>query len=182
MKENTIVQFVGFETTLEPGAFILLWDEYIAALSGKDVAVTLHQQTDLKSRFKFMSKHIWPAADFQFTFKKGRHSGFPEREARVVQLGGYMPVHIECIHDTDADDLKLMLFVNPGEANMPALKKLKTYRFLNIYEAYYESCVYGNIFEFFVEASNLDELINNIKTLIDHPQIAAFKESLVLND
>ena len=181
MKENTIVQFVGFETTAEPNAFMLLWDEYISAFS-PDVSVTLHQQAGLKGRFKFMSKHIWPVADFQFTFKKGRHLGFAEKEARVVQLGGYMPVHIECIRDTDAGDLKLMLFLNHGEAGIALLKKLKMYRYLNIYEAYYESCIYADILEFFVEESSLDDLISNIKTIVDHPQIATFKESLVLND
>ena len=183
MKKDTIIQFVGFETNLGLDEFIIQWEQYAKNFSSKNVEVTLHHQAGTKNRFAYISQHVWPETDFQFTFMKGRHSNhFPESHVKVIQAGGYAPLQIECIHDTDTDDVKLMLFINKAETDISVFKALKPYRCLNIYEAYYESSLYTYILEFFVEETQAPELIKQIQLHIVNPQIGTYKECLVLNE
>jgi len=183
MKEDTIVQFECFETTIEPDEFVLRWEHYAKRLASKDIEVTLQQQTGIKNRFKYVSQHKWPQDNFRFVFMKGRYSeNFPECNVKVIQAGGYAPVQIECIHDTDADDVKIMLFTSRAETDISFYKQLSSYRYLNIYQAYYESSLYAYILEFFVEQIHARELIRQIKTQTADTEIGMYKECLVLDE
>ena len=57
--------------------------------------------------------------DFRFAFMKGRSSEhFPEHTAKVVQAGGYMPVQIQCEHDDEEDDVKVIALLVHNETDL----------------------------------------------------------------
>ncbi|MEP6845840.1 MAG: hypothetical protein ABI861_07545 [Panacibacter sp.] len=183
MKTDTIVQFECFETKESLDEFILQWEYYAKKFSNLGIEVTLQQQTLVKNRFKYVSQHSWPEENFQFDFMKGRHSGvFPEGGVKVVQAGGYAAVQFECNHDTFTDDIKVMLFVHNAETDLQLYRSLKSYRYLNIYESYYESCLYAYIIEFFVEKNNITHFIELLETNgcggVEH---GLYRECFVLN-
>src|SRR6266498_2762714 len=107
MKENTIVQFVSFETTLDSEAFILQWEQYKRSVNS-DANVTLQQQALKNGTFKYISQHRSPAGEFQFVFEKERRSSkSPEVEVRRKQAGGYSALQIESRNDPHADESKI---------------------------------------------------------------------------
>src|SRR5437868_7358993 len=102
MQQDTIVQFVCFETSVEFDEFVSRWEYYAKRFASKDVEVTLQEQNNTKTRFKYVSQQKCPEDNFQFAFMKGRHSeNFPDCNVKVFQAGGYLPVQMECIHDSD---------------------------------------------------------------------------------
>lgn len=183
MEKETIVQFECFETNVGLDEFVLQWERYAKRFAGKDAEVTLHQQTCTKSRFKYVSQHKWPEDSFRFVFMKGRHSeNFPECQVHVVQAGGYTPVQVECMHDTDADHVKIIFFISNSDTDISVYKKLLSYRFLNIYEAYYESCLFSYILEFFAEETHAPDLIKQIKAQTSAAEIGIYKECLIMEE
>jgi hypothetical protein len=183
MRQDTIVQFVCFETSVEFDEFAPRWEYYAKRFASKEVEVTLHGQANLKNRFKYVSQQKCPEDNFQFAFMKGRNSeNFPDCNVKVFQAGGYIPVQMECMHDTDTHDVKVMFFINGSESDISLYKQLPFYRFLNIYEAYYESCSYQYILEFFVEESNARDLMRQIKLRTSDAEIGLYKECLVLSE
>jgi len=182
MEKNTIVQFVGFETNIEPDEFIVNWEPYAKQFASKDIEVTLEKQSGSTHRFKYLSQHKWPDVDFQFVFMKGRHSEhFPECHVKVVHAGGYIPVQIECAHDSDEHDVKLIVFIRNPETDIALYKKLPSYRCLNIYQAYFESCLYSYILEFFAEETQVPDLVKQIAVKTANLQTGIYKECMVLN-
>jgi len=183
MQPDTVVQFVCFETSVNPDEFIPRWEYYAKRFCNKDVEVTLHEQINTKGRFKYVSQQKCPEDNFQFAFMKGRLSeNFPDCIVKVVQAGGYMPVQIECIHDTDSQDVKIMFFISGAESDITLYKQLPFYRFLNIYEAYYESCSYQYILEFFVDEHLSPDLMRQLKLRTSDGEIGVYKECLVLSE
>lgn len=184
MEKNIIVQFVGFETTVAPDEFILNWEPYAKQFASKKVEVTLEHQAGSTHRFKYLSQHKWPDIDFQFVFMKGRHSEhFPECHVKVIQAGGYLPVQIERAHDIETNDVKLTVFIRNAETDISPYQQLASqYGCLNIYQAYYESCLYAYILEFFVEEANISAVINAMKDRTANVQTGIYKECLVLNN
>ena len=180
MKKETIVQFICFDTTLAFDEFVLQWDQYAKGFKNPHIEVTLQQQTSTRNKFQYISKHKWPLDDFQFTFMKGRHSEyFPERQVKVLQAGGYMPIQVECKHDDD-QQVKILVFLANLDTDISHYKELQSYRYLNIYQAYYESCVYDYILEFFVDEENATEFMTQLKTKTGSVEAGMYKECLVL--
>ncbi len=180
MKKETIVQFVCFETSIPFDEFILQWDPYAKGFKGSDIEVTLQQQTSTKNKFRYISKHKWPLDDFQFIFMKGRQSEyFPERHVKVMQAGGYTPLQMECKHDDDSH-VKIMVFLSNAEADIDYYKDLQPYRYMNIYQAYYESSMYDYILEFFVDEENAAEFMLQLKTKSGSVEAGMYKECLLL--
>jgi hypothetical protein len=183
MQPDTIVQFVCFETNVNSDEFIPRWEYFAKHFCSKEVEVTLQEQIHTKNRFKYVSQQQCPEDNFQFAFMKGRLSeNFPDCNVKVVQAGGYMPVQIECIHDTDTHDVKIMFFINGAESDVTLYKQLPFYRFLNIYEAYYESCSYQYILEFFVEETQARDVMRQLKLRTSDAEIGMYKECLVLSE
>jgi len=56
------------------------------------------------------------------------------------------------------------------------------YRFLNIYEAYYESCTYQYILEFFVAELRARDLMRQLKLRTSDAEIGMYKECLILSE
>ncbi len=180
MKKETIVQFVCFETSVAFDAFIQHWEHYVKKFDTKQVKTNLLQQMAAKNKYKYVSQHVWPEDDFQFTFTKEKPAvTFPETKIRVVQAGGYKPMQIECSHDEDKNAIKILLFLNKAVYDIAPFIALESYVYLNIYEAYYESCTYSYILEFFVEEADVEELSLQLKNEPRHSEIGIYTECLV---
>src|SRR5215217_4097523 len=108
MKKDSIVQFVCFQTEVPFDSFINSWEQYSKSL-GKDINVSLHQQSAGKTRFRFVSRHTSLRDDFHFVFVKGRKpEHFNDCNVRVIQAGGYMPVQLENIQDAKPKEAKIL--------------------------------------------------------------------------
>ena len=165
MKNNTIIQFVGFITNLEPGEFVPKWVYHAKSLIDKQAEPLLLQQVaTTKSRFRYLSQHSWHDSDIYFSFMKGRLSEhFPEHNARVIQVGGYQPIQMGRKQRKTDDDVKLVACLHHGETDLDFYRGLPLYTNLNIYEAYYESCAYGFILEFSIATEDAEYLEQQIK-------------------
>jgi len=73
MKENRIIHFVSFETTLDSEAFFIQWEKYKQS-TNTDWQATLQQHILKNGKFKYISQHRCPSNEFQFVFKKEKHS------------------------------------------------------------------------------------------------------------
>lgn len=179
MKKN-IVQFVCFETNLEFDKFIVNWEHYAKKFESKEVKTNLLEQVNTKCKFKYVSQHIAPQDELQFTFMKEKRSVIlPESKIKVVQAGGYKPMQIQSSHHEDPDSTKVLLFLSKSIYDIAPFKKLE-YHALNIYEAYFESCNYSYILEFFVNDKSGEALITELKVMLHNPEIGMYKECLVL--
>ena len=180
MKKDTLVQFVCFETSLELGEFSPQWEHFVKESGHKKTVTTILQQAITKTKFKYISLHKWPQDDFQFVFMKGRMSEhFPEVRVKVIQAGGYTPVQIQYKHDKDLDAVKIMVLINNSQTDIASFVQFKTYRYLNIYQAYYESSLYANILEYFVEETHAAELLQQLKNHAPGTEITMYRECLV---
>ena len=161
MIKDTIVQFVCFITNLELDEFTPEWEKYAERLMNKKAEPALLQLvTEAKNKFRYISQHEWPERDFNFSFINDRPSKyFPENKVRIVQAGGYIPVQVKRKRPGENADIKLVALVSHNENDINFYKQLPFYTNLNIHQAYYESCSYGYVLEFFVPEMNADELL-----------------------
>jgi hypothetical protein len=176
MKKDTIVQFVCFITNLEFAPFAAKWEQFTKPFMKKNVEIILQQQTAKKARFKYISQHQWPQEDFQFAFmdKKGFES-FPEYAVKVVQTGGYTPMQIGTKNNGENGYVKVMAFISHNENDLDFYKELKLYKYLNIYQAYFESCTYAYVLEYFLKEEQVPELMEQLKTR-NGTEAAAYEE------
>ena len=164
MKKDSIVQFVCFITQLEPDEFAGTWEHYAKRFMTKAKAITLQQESDVNARYKYISQHEWAGKDFRFAFMEGRNSEhFPEQKVKVIQAGGYMPMQIQYKGKTENGNNKVMAFIGHKETDIEFYKSLPYYRHLNIYEAYFESCTYAYVLEFFSPESAVTDLLQQLK-------------------
>ena len=179
MKKETIVQFVCFQTSINLDAFISAWEQYNNSL-GKGIEVKLQQQDGLKTKFKYVSRHTVLKDDFHFVFVKGRKpEHFNDCNVRVVQAGGYAPIQIQFSGDAKNTTTKILAFLSMDETDIEPYKAL-AYQYLNIYQAYYESCSYSYILEFYVNNKDLPELLNQLKTDTPPAEIGVYKECSIV--
>lgn len=130
----------------------------------------------LKNKFKFVSRNVWPQDSFQFVFMEGRLShNFPEGHVKVVEAGGYTPLQIECSR-AKPDTIKIIVFAKNPHTDIGTYKNIPGYRHLNIYEAYYESCKYVNIFEYFVKESALNSFKEQLDAQSSLTEVGVYKE------
>ena len=173
--KDTIVQFVCYETAMNTEEFIVQWERFTKRFLNKGIEVTLQEQMS-KNKFKFVSRNVWAQDSFQFVFMEGRLShNFPEGHVKVVEAGGYTPLQIEC-NRAKGDNVKILVFSKDPQTDIDAFKKLTNYSHLNIYEAYYESCKYAYIFEFYVKESIADDFKKQLQVEITGAEIGVYKE------
>jgi|SRR5688572_22304478 hypothetical protein len=180
MKEETLFQFVGFETTVNLDIFSEQWENFARKFFKQDIhTITLQQQLKSKNRFRYMSINEWPQDNFRFSFMDGRGSDyFPDHRVKVVQAGGYSPVHLEC--ETRAHSgSKIMLMLNNEEVSRNSFRELP-YHYVNIYQAYYQSCLYSYIVEFFTEDEHAADLYDALKKKHSGCDAGIYRECLVL--
>ena len=165
MKKDTICQFVCFTTNLELDAFAPQWEHFAKRLMNKKTEPVLQQQVPgTKSRFRYISQHVWPDQDFQFSFMHERRSEhFPEHNAKVIQIGGYISLQSDRGHLEEDGDVRLMAFISHSETDVEFYHSLPLFHHLNIYRAFYESCSFGYVMEFFVSEKDADQLLLQLK-------------------
>ncbi|MEO7982585.1 MAG: hypothetical protein ABI688_00760 [Bacteroidota bacterium] len=180
MTKDTIIQFVCFITNLELDAFIAKWEPYAKKLLHKKEEPNLQQLvTASKNKFRYISQHEWPDRDFTFTFMNERKSEhFPEHNVRVVQIGGYVSHVSNKKHTEMEDEHRLIAFIGHNENDLDFFRQLPLYRHLLIHQAFYESCMYGYVLEFFVPEKDAGELLLQLK---QRPGVEAgiYKDCLV---
>jgi len=176
METANIVQFVWFETAGDNIEFMSQWNEYSKDMK-KVQTIRLQQEIGNKKNSRYLSQHACYKDDFRFVFKKDRRSAhFPEIEMRIRQLGGYVTSQMQCDHDSKKDESKIFVFISGIGTTIDFFKQLSHYRFLNIYEAYFESSNYNYILEFFVENSHADEFMEQLKLLDRQFESGIYKE------
>jgi len=165
MADNRIVHFVGFITNLQLDEFSPLWESYMQRLTSGPETVTLEKAASKqKSLFRYLSQHECSMDDFRFTFLKGGgRSNFPERKARVVQIGGYVPVQRHARRNKIKDEVKVVAFVSGGNPELNYYRRLNISQ-LNAYEAYFENCTYNHVLEFFMHEPDMPLLLAQLKT------------------
>ena len=165
MKKDTIYQFVCFITNLELDEFAPKWEHYAKRLMNKKTEPALQQLVNgTKNRYRFISQHAWPDQDFQFSFMDERRSEhFPEHNARVVQIGGYISLQPDRGQIEEDTDVKLIAYISHSETDIDFYRKLPLFHHLNIYQAFYESCSFGYVMEFFVPEKDADALLLQLK-------------------
>jgi hypothetical protein len=179
METENIIQFVCFETAGNNFEFMSQWDEYSKEMK-KVQAIKLQQEVGDKKNARYLSQHSCYKDDFKFVFKKGRRSAHStELEMKVRQLGGYITSQMECKQDSKKDESKIFVFINGFETNIDLFKQFSHYRFLNIYEAYFESSNYNYILEFFVENNHTEEFMEQLKMQNRHFESGMYKECVL---
>jgi hypothetical protein len=162
MPESEIVQFVGYMSTLRVDHFIEQWQEFANRYAEKSSAITLQQQLQTRSRFNFISKHKWPEGDFRFSFMGKRNSEyFPERSVKVAQIGGYMKMN-----DPEARVKPVyivMSFLKHEERDLDFYRNAGPCTHQNEYAAFYESCLYGYVFEYHATEAMLPTLLTHLR-------------------
>lgn len=179
MENETIVQFVGFTTKLAPEDFINTWEIYARKLAGSENQITLLQSLPSlyshQTKFKYISKHCYRSAEFNFMFMKSSgHTLFPENSARVVQVGGYIPLQLGSKNNKGSAELKIIAFLGKCDITIDYFHNLP-YTYLNIYQAYFENCVYEFVLEFFLEEPDATSLIKQLQ-FVPAIEIALIKE------
>jgi len=163
MKKDSIVQFVCFVTDVPFPEFVTKWDFYTTQFSNGHSHHRLLEQTDSKSKFKYISQHERQGKEFEFAFIKGRNAGhFPEHKAKVIQAGGFTAEQIEYAKKSEKGLVKIVAFISHDENDTSFYSKLP-YRYLNIYRAWYESCLYAYAMEFFVDDDKAAGVLGQLK-------------------
>jgi hypothetical protein len=180
MREDTLFQFVGFETAVNLDDFTSQWENFARKFFKQDIhTITLQQQVKSKSRFRYMSMNEWPQDSFRFSFMEGRGSDyFPDHRVKVIQAGGYTPTHRECSNCAH-DELKIFLLLNVEDVVADAFTTMP-YHHLNIYEAYYQSCLYSHVVELFADEAQCAELLDRLKKRFVQCDAGMYRECLVL--
>ena len=177
MKKDSIIQFVCFITELEPESFTSSWDAYAKVCGNDKHAILLHRNSKGKTKYRYVSQHSCDEQTFKFAFMKGRVSEhFPDHKVKVVQTGGYQPLQIQ-YKLADSNDETIVAFVDHNGPMLDTFKEFTSYTHLNIYQAYYESCVYGYILQFNAKEEDTAEVIRQIKDT--GTDVGCYKECLV---
>ncbi len=162
MSVTSIVQFVSFETVLDREKFIPQWELFNRS-SKKVLSVTL-QQSEKKGGFHYMAQHRYAEGEFQFIFeKKAKSSRTPEVEIKARQAGGYGILQLERTIDTYEDENKVFVFLTDPQSDLQPYRDLSVKRNLNIYEAFYENCMYAYILEYFITHKNETNFLEQLK-------------------
>jgi hypothetical protein len=165
MTKDKIYQFVGFVSNINSEKFTTEWERYASKLSTKKNAPVLMELVGgKKNKYSHLSKHEWESTDERFAFMEERKSEFfADMPVRVVQTGGYIGIHQEKKKQPQNDMGKLVVFVSHDENDIAFYKDLPLYLCLNIYQAFYESCLFGYVMEFFVSQNDTAELLQLLK-------------------
>jgi hypothetical protein len=162
MREDKIVQFVLFETTLAKEQFLMQWEQFTRSVNS-DQDVTL-QQSEKNGLFSYIAQHRFRAGEFQFVFEKARRSSkHPEIYIKAEQAGGYSALQSERTDDASNNESKVFAFVTNPRADLDIYRQIGGQCDLNIYQPYYENCRYAYILEFFVKTKLSAELLEKLK-------------------
>ena len=160
-----IVQFVCFITELGIPEFKIEWENFTGEMENVTIATALHEKLPSTcSKYRYISIHPGFDDAVPFRFKKqGRSRHLHHHEVKVIHAGGYIPVQVSKKGRAEEGEVKLIVCLSHDDNDIEFYKSLSFYRHLNIYQAYYESCAYGFILEFFVREVDAKMLEQQVK-------------------
>jgi hypothetical protein len=162
MQKDTIVQFIGYITALEPDAFAASWD----AIAGRHIgqqAQSLLQQSGAKARYKYLSLHQGTSDSFPIGLaSKKRSDGVAEHAVKLVSFGGYT-AQASVGGKENKNGAKVMAFVGHEENDLDFYHQTGLHQSVTVYEAYYESCAYSHVLEYIVAPANSAALVQHLK-------------------
>jgi len=82
---------------------------------------------------------------------------------RVRQLGGYTSLQTQCKKESKENETKIFVFITAQGMTLEECQQFAHYRYLNIYKAYFESCNYDHILEFFVANEHIDTFMEQLR-------------------
>lgn len=175
MNKNDIVQFVCFDTEMETDAFFSLMNNYLRR--NKVPTTVIHEAQN--GRFKYISRHFASKNDFHFVFSKAKYNDSSAKpNLKIIQAGGYCILQQNHQPDADTGLVTVMVFLQQGTTDITAFYGMGNYKYLNIYEAYYENCLYPYILEFFTGEYHADELLKELKLQPEFAYAGIYKECL----
>jgi hypothetical protein len=156
MQNENILQFVGYITQLNSEEFLLQWEGFVKGIKMGDSSVVLQQGNETKGKYKFLSIHNCRKDEFNFDFMKSRKSrAFPEQKVKVMQTGGYINIGPSLKNISEESELRILAFLPPSFTNLDFFNQVPFKQCMRKYQAYYESCTYGHILEFFINEAEL---------------------------
>lgn len=162
METDEKVQFVCFETTLNKEQFAKRWEQYGRSLNS-NVDVTL-QQSEKNGMFSYIAQHRLASGELEFKFSnEGRTSRIVQVPIKTMLAGGYSIVQANRLNSTTGNESKVFIFLTNPQADLTMYKKLFAAGNLNIYQAYYENCVYSYILEYYVKTKDAAALLAQLK-------------------
>lgn len=165
---------------MEFEVFVEKWEHFTRQFMTRPEDRSLFIASASNAKYRYVSQHECKSEGFRFAFMKERNSEhFPEQTAKVVQLGGYIPIQVERTHQELNTQVKVLAFITKPGCDL-AFYRRQSYQYLNIYEPFYENCVYEYIMEFFVEEQEVDTLMSLLK-LEGGNEVAVYKECPVLH-
>lgn len=175
MKKDKIVQFVCFVTKLGLDEFSSVWESYAKPLLNGSSRLQETVEGRGSKKFRYVSQHELESGEFKFSFMKGRsQEHFPEHAAKVVLAGGYLTEQFQSPRHPTKGDAKIIAFLDHSEYELDFYRQLN-YRYLNIYSAYFESCLYGNVLEFYLPKADAPALLEQL-TARPHTEAAMYKD------
>jgi hypothetical protein len=167
MKEDSIVHFVCFDTTLDIAPFMQRWEEYTRSDSS-NTHVTM-QQSITKNSFRYVAQHYCTAGELRFAFTKSTRKSPHIAHINITELeaGGYSVLQAERKDNAHANESKVFVFINSAQADINAYRQLSVHGKLNIYSAYYENCKYTFIMEYFVPNKYAAALVEQLSKFAD---------------
>jgi hypothetical protein len=177
MRQDSVIQFVCFETILDKGPFMAKWEHFTRSV-GSDQDVTL-QQSKKDDHFMYLAQHRCTTGQFKFFFEQTKRSS-KDREIsiRAKPIGGYSLLQSERKFSSAKGEIKLFAFITDNRADLEPYKKLAEKGDLNIYEPYYENSSYAYILEYFIHHSHAEELLGQLKQL-DANEAGIYKEFIL---
>ena len=164
MRKDKILQFVRFETKLDREPFIRQWELFNRSKDcDLDVNLQQYQKTDA---FIYIAQHRCRTIEQPFAFTRAKKPSLtPEPEIKTKCAGGYSMLQAERINELHANEIKVFAFLTNPRADLDMYRKLSSKAKLNIYEAYFENCVYAYILEFFIPTQFAPSLQESLKQL-----------------
>lgn len=180
MNNDTIVQFVCFVTNLAADQFVPKWKYFAQKLVVDQFKPELQEKlAKTTTKFRYISQHECGGDNFYFSFMKGRASEyFPEYAVKVINAGGYLPLELKKAYKQTKENVRLIACLTIYDTAIDHYRQLPLYLHLNIYKAYYESCLYSHIIEFIVPAMHAEELQQMLKHSHD-TETGIYQECLV---
>ncbi|MBI3140012.1 MAG: hypothetical protein HYZ15_15655 [Sphingobacteriales bacterium] len=165
MTSASIIHFIGFVTRLDSEKFIPAWEQYAKKeMFRKKAPLLLHQENGSRNKFSFISQHSWPESETHFSFTKSDKAGyFHDMPVQVVHIGGYQSIGQINTHLHKDVDCRLLVMAGHHENDPAFFQSIPGSFRLNSYQAYYESCTHGYLFEYFADEQGMEEIINTLK-------------------
>ncbi len=165
MKQQKIIQFVGFATNIGINEFMPEWESYSGNFKSNPntTALLFREKIKNKKGFGYISKIEWLQSDFNSTVSNNQKAGrFSEHKARVVQLGGYISIDEKNVYTGRDSHATILALLGHNENDIAYYEDLPLYNQAIIYQAYYENCTYGYVIEFTVPEGDGEMLLQQL--------------------